>query len=95
MSDTEAAGGCVHLDEIREVTPSADGCEECLKLGERWFHLRMCLVCGHMGCCDQSKNKHATKHFHATGHPVMKSAQPGESWLWCYVDELMFDVAGE
>lgn len=92
MSDSEPTGGCTHLEQIRDVAPSADGCEECMRIGDRWFHLRMCLICGHMGCCDQSKNKHATAHFHDTGHPMMKSAQPGEDWLWCYVDELMFEV---
>ena len=95
MSDTQATGGCEHLSQIQEVTPSADGCEECLQTGDRWFHLRMCLTCGHVGCCDQSRNKHATKHFQASGHPVMKSQQPGENWLWCYVDELMFEFADE
>jgi uncharacterized UBP type Zn finger protein len=62
-----------------------------LTLGDRWVHLRLCLTCGHVGCCDSSKNKHATKHFHTTGHPVMKSVEPGEDWAWCYVDEIMFD----
>ena len=82
------AGKCKHLSEVREVTPSAQGCEDCLKTGDSWVHLRMCLTCGHVGCCDSSKNKHATKHFHATTHPVMKSAQPHEQWGWCYVDEI-------
>src|SRR5215213_8269909 len=78
---------CTHLDQIREVTPSAQGCEECLKSGDRWVHLRICQICGHVGCCDSSKNKHATKHFHATGHPIIQSFQPGEDWRWCYVDQ--------
>ena len=82
---------CSHLDQIREVTPSADGCEDCLKIGDTWMHLRLCMTCGHVGCCDSSKNKHATKHFHSTNHPIIKSFQPGEEWGWCYVDELMFD----
>ena len=82
------AGKCKHLSEVHEVTPSAQGCEDCLKTGDSWVHLRMCLSCGHVGCCDSSKNKHATKHFHATSHPVMKSVQPGEQWGWCYVDEI-------
>ncbi len=82
------AGKCKHLSEVREVTPSAQGCEDCLKAGDSWVHLRMCLSCGHVGCCDSSKNKHATKHFHATSHPIMKSVQPGEQWGWCYVDEI-------
>jgi uncharacterized UBP type Zn finger protein len=82
---------CTHLDQIKEVTPSARGCEDCLKTGDLWAHLRLCMTCGHVGCCDSSKNKHATKHFHATDHPIIKSFQPGEDWGWCYVDELMFD----
>lgn len=84
---------CTHLSGIREVTPSAPGCEECLKLGDTWVHLRVCLVCGHVGCCDSSKNRHATKHFHATGHPLVQSAEPGEDWLYCYVDKVMLEPA--
>jgi len=80
---------CTHLDQIRDVTPSAKGCEDCLKTGDTWVHLRLCLICGHVGCCDSSKNKHATKHFQATGHPIMRSFEPGETWMWCYVDEMM------
>lgn len=81
--------GCSHLDQIRDVEPGTpDGCEECLQSGESWVNLRICKTCGHVGCCDSSKNKHATKHFHATGHPVIQSFQPGESWMWCYVDEV-------
>jgi uncharacterized UBP type Zn finger protein len=71
------------------VTPSAEGCEECLASGEQWVHLRICLTCGHVGCCDQSKNRHARRHFQATGHPIMASLEPGESWRWCYVDRTM------
>jgi uncharacterized UBP type Zn finger protein len=82
---------CAHLDQVRDVKPSAAGCEECLKLKDRWVHLRMCLTCGHVGCCDSSKNKHATKHFHTTNHPIIRSFEPGESWRWCYVDELMME----
>ncbi|MCI0696994.1 UBP-type zinc finger domain-containing protein [candidate division KSB1 bacterium] len=65
---------CSHLDQVREVTPSTQGCEECLHTGGRWLHLRMCLSCGHIGCCDSSPGKHATKHFHATGHAIMRNA---------------------
>ena len=79
---------CTHLDQIRDVKPSAAGCEECLKMKDRWVHLRMCLTCGHVGCCDSSKNKHATKHFRATSHPI-RSIEPGEDWRWCYEDALM------
>jgi uncharacterized UBP type Zn finger protein len=82
---------CTHLDEIKEVTPSATGCEDCLRIGAEWVHLRLCMTCGHVGCCDSSPNKHATKHFHATQHPIIKSFQPGEEWAWCFVDEVTFD----
>jgi len=82
---------CAHRDQIKDVKPSAAGCEECLALGDRWVHLRMCLTCGHVGCCDSSKNRHATKHFRSTGHPIMQSIEPGESWTWCYVDEVMVE----
>ena len=81
---------CTHLDTIRDVTPSAPGCEECLKIGDTWVHLRECLECGHVGCCDSSKNKHATKHFRKTGHPIVMSLQPDEDWKWCFIDEVMF-----
>jgi CPA2 family monovalent cation:H+ antiporter-2 len=81
--------GCPHLDQIRPVTPSARGCEECLRAGGDWVHLRLCLTCGHVGCCDSSKGKHATAHHHATTHPIVKSLEPGEDWAWCYVDEMM------
>lgn len=78
---------CGHLDQIRPVFPSAAGCEECLADGDDWVHLRMCLTCGHVGCCDTSKNKHATAHFREAGHPLMTSMEPREDWGWCYVDE--------
>lgn len=84
---------CSHLDQIRDVTPDTPGCQECLASGDRWVHLRMCLVCGHVGCCDSSPNKHATRHFHQTRHPVMRSAEKGESWGWCYIDELQLDMS--
>ncbi len=77
---------CEHVQAIRDVPPSGTGCEECLKTGDSWMHLRLCLVCGHVGCCDSSKNKHATAHFRETRHAIMKSFQPGEDWGWCYVD---------
>jgi Zn-finger in ubiquitin-hydrolases and other protein len=70
----------MHVKDIRSVNPSAAGCEECLKIGDDWVHLRLCLHCGHVGCCDSSKNKHATKHFRATKHPIVKSIEPGEDW---------------
>jgi uncharacterized UBP type Zn finger protein len=76
-----------HLKEIRKVTPSAEGCEECLKMGSDWVHLRLCLTCGHVGCCDDSPNRHAAAHFHATRHPIIQSFEPGEDWRWCFVHE--------
>jgi uncharacterized UBP type Zn finger protein len=82
---------CTHLDQIRDVKPGTKGCEECLKMGDTWVHLRMCRSCGHVGCCDSSKNKHATKHFHGTNHPIMRSVEPGESWGWCYIDQIEVD----
>jgi uncharacterized UBP type Zn finger protein len=82
---------CTHKNQIRKVEPSANGCEECLKTGDEWVHLRMCLSCGHVGCCDSSKNRHATKHFQATGHPIMQSMQPGEDWRWCFVDQVFVE----
>jgi DNA integrity scanning protein DisA with diadenylate cyclase activity len=77
------------LDQIQEVVPDANGCEECLKTGDQWVHLRLCLTCGHVGCCDDSKNKHATAHFHSTGHPIVESLGPDERWRWCYIDEIL------
>ncbi|MGZ3499032.1 MAG: UBP-type zinc finger domain-containing protein [Vulcanimicrobiaceae bacterium] len=83
---------CRHLDHIHNVTPrTPEGCEECLQMGDEWVHLRECLECGHIGCCDSSKNKHATKHFHTMHHPIIKSFQPGETWKWCYVDEVIWE----
>jgi uncharacterized UBP type Zn finger protein len=79
---------CKHLDQVLDVKPRTRGCEECLKMGDTWVHLRLCRACGHVGCCDSSKNKHATKHFHQTKHPVIQSLEPGEDWGWCYVDEV-------
>ena len=76
-----------HLKEIRKVTPSADGCEDCLKIGATWVHLRLCLSCGRVGCCDSSPNRHASKHFQKSKHPIIQSFEPGEDWRWCYVDE--------
>jgi len=83
---------CTHLELIVNPRPKTKGCEECLKMGDTWVHLRLCEVCGHVGCCDSSKNKHATKHFHATGHPIVKSLERGESWMYCYLDDVMFEV---
>jgi len=80
---------CSHLDEAKDAAPRTKGCEECLQTGDSWVHLRLCEQCGHVGCCDSSKNRHATGHFHATKHPVIRSFEPGESWRYCYLDERM------
>jgi uncharacterized UBP type Zn finger protein len=82
---------CIHLSQIKAVKPSAEGCEDCLRVGDTWVHLRLCEICGHVGCCDDSKNRHATRHFHDTRHPIIKSFEPGEDWGWCYVDEIFFE----
>jgi hypothetical protein len=79
---------CAHLSTIALVTPSADGCEECLKTGDWWVHLRLCRACGHVGCCDQSPNRHARRHFKATAHPIIEGYDPPEGWGWCYVDDI-------
>jgi uncharacterized UBP type Zn finger protein len=83
---------CTHLDQVELVSPPDEiaGCEECLKTGDRWVHLRMCQSCGHVGCCDDSPEKHATAHYEQTKHPIIRSAEPGEDWSWCYEDEVMF-----
>jgi CPA2 family monovalent cation:H+ antiporter-2 len=80
---------CGHLDQVRRVMPSARGCEDCLRIGDRWVHLRICMTCGHVGCCDSSPNRHATAHHNAVGHPIIKSLEPGEDWGWCYPDATM------
>ena len=92
------------MDDFREILSSDQitvfelpeniaGCEECLAIGSRWVHLRMCQSCGQIGCCDSSPNRHATAHHHATSHPIIRSIEPGEDWSWCYVDEVMFRVS--
>ncbi len=83
---------CTHVDSIEVTETDKNYCEDCVKIGETWVHLRLCLSCGHVGCCDSSKNKHATKHFQATTHPLVRSIEPGEAWVWCYVDQV---VAGK
>ena len=82
---------CQHFHEVTPKKGNTAGCEECLKTGDSWVHLRVCLVCGHTGCCDDSKNRHATRHYHATGHPVIRSKEPGETWGWCYIDQVVKD----
>jgi uncharacterized UBP type Zn finger protein len=88
-----SATTCTHLDQAEDVKPSGDGCVECLETGARWVHLRLCMTCGHIGCCDSSPNKHATAHYHAEDHPLVTSFEPGEDWWWCYVDDIAFEVA--
>lgn len=86
------ASSCQHLDHIEVTATDAHVCEDCVKTGDTWVHLRLCLQCGHVGCCDQSKNRHATRHYRETGHPLIRSIEPGERWVWCYVDKA---VVGE
>jgi uncharacterized UBP type Zn finger protein len=83
---------CSHLDQIRVTDTDTHVCEDCVKTGSSWVHLRLCLSCGHVGCCDSSPNKHASKHFITTGHPLVRSIEAGETWGWCYADQI---VAGE
>ena len=87
MSDT-----CTHLDRVAEVTASGEGCAECLRTGGRWVHLRVCMSCGEVGCCDSSPSRHATAHHRTVGHPIVQSYEPGEDWWWCYDDQLAFTV---
>lgn len=79
---------CTHLDQAKDVEQSAQGCEDCLKTGDNWVHLRKCLICGYAGCCDSSVNQHARKHFEETGHTLIQSVEPGETWRWCYIDNM-------
>ena len=87
---------CAHLDQITvtELPVPIEGCEECLKRGSSWVHLRMCMSCGKIGCCDSSPNRHASRHAAENAHPIVRSAEPGETWSWCFVDELAFVVEG-
>jgi CPA1 family monovalent cation:H+ antiporter len=79
---------CTHVEDLVDVEPlTPEGCAECLETGGTWVHLRLCLVCGHVGCCNSSPSKHATAHFNGTGHPVMRSFEPGEDWRWCFIDD--------
>jgi monovalent cation:H+ antiporter-2, CPA2 family len=83
---------CTHTDHIHTVHAGTDGCKECLESGDGWVHLRLCMECGHVGCCDQSPNRHSSKHSHATGHPIIKSFEPEEDWGWCFVDEVYIET---
>jgi uncharacterized UBP type Zn finger protein len=85
---------CTHVSQIRDVTPrTPEGCEECLASGDDWVHLRMCMTCGHIGCCDDSKNRHARKHARTDHHPIVRSFEPGEDWMYCFVDNVMISSA--
>jgi uncharacterized UBP type Zn finger protein len=86
--------GCTHLDQVADVAPTGAGCVECEATGSLWVHLRMCMSCGHVGCCDSSPNRHATAHFHSQHHPVVQSYEPGEDWWYCYVEDIAFTVDG-
>ena len=86
---------CTHRDLIRIRHTDVQICGECVALGDTWVHLRLCTSCGHVGCCDSSRNKHASRHFETSGHPVIRSAEPGEGWYWCYVDETYLEDGGE
>jgi uncharacterized UBP type Zn finger protein len=90
------SSSCSHLDTIQvtELPESVDGCEECLRTGGVWLHLRLCLECGHVGCCDDSPNRHATAHARSAGHPLIRSLEAGETWSWCYVDDVMMVISG-
>ena len=86
---------CGHIESIDlDVNPSATGCEDCLRTGDHWVHLRVCQQCGHVGCCDSSPNRHATAHHRHTDHPIIRSFEPGEEWFWCYEDDLAFELDG-
>lgn len=88
---------CGHLDQVQYLAPDGEiaGCPQCMAVGDTWVHLRMCQKCGQIGCCDSSPNRHATAHFRESGHPIVRSVQPGEDWSWCYEDELMFRLAAD
>ncbi len=85
-------GSCSHLDTIRVTEPAEHVCEDCLRSGLSWVHLRLCFACGKVACCDNSPGRHATAHFRASGHPLIRSIEPGESWAWCYLDELVLEL---
>jgi uncharacterized UBP type Zn finger protein len=91
-----SARSCTHLGEVKvlELPASTEGCEDCLRIGGKWLHLRICLTCGHVGCCDSSPNRHATAHAHETQHAIVRSLEHGEDWSWCYVDEVALAIEG-
>jgi uncharacterized UBP type Zn finger protein len=83
---------CSHVSAVRDVDRRSEGCEQCLAIGDAWVHLRMCLTCGQVGCCDSSKNRHAHRHADTVGHPIARSVEPGEDWAWCFIDETLVDL---
>ena len=93
--NVDLSAPCEHVHDapIRDVKRPASGCEDCMRIGGQWVHLRECLTCGHVGCCDQSPNQHATAHYHGEHHPLIQSFEPGEDWIWCYLDEVMMEPA--
>jgi len=86
---------CTHTDQIKVTETGVHVCQDCIRTGDSWVHLRLCLACGHVGCCDESPNRHATKHFNQTRHPLIRSNEPGETWAWCYVDEVGLELEEE
>jgi uncharacterized UBP type Zn finger protein len=86
---------CTHLDSIADVAPSGNGCVECLATGSTWVHLRRCVSCGHIGCCDSSPHRHASAHYASVHHPLIQSFEPGEEWFWCYPDQIAFELPGQ
>jgi len=94
MAVPDDAPICTHLDQVRAVEPSSDGCEDCLRIGSHWVHLRVCMVCGHVGCCDNSPNRHARRHAGDADHAIVQSYEPGEDWWYCFVDDVAFELEG-
>jgi uncharacterized UBP type Zn finger protein len=88
---TGRSATCSHMSAVRDVARRSEGCEQCLAAGDAWVHLRICLTCGQVGCCDSSKNRHAHRHADTVGHPIARSAEPGEDWAWCFIDETLID----
>lgn len=89
LGDTvyRSKNACSHLENMQEVTASAERCDDCLRAGDTWVHLRLCMECGYVGCCEQSKNQHARNHSQGSGHAIIRSIEAGENWMWCYPDE--------
>jgi hypothetical protein len=88
------ADDCTHLDQIRVTSSTVEGCQDCLAVGGTWDQLRLCVVCGRVGCCDNSPSRHASRHHQTTGHPLIRTYEPGDDWWWCFVDQLTFRIEG-